>query len=80
MFNSGYIAVYGDVINQGTVFIYEGNFQLGVFFIFSVDQDWSFFCVLAWNIACDFDGSGFWVFIVDGSVMGYNADFVLERV
>lgn len=75
MFNSGHIAAYGDAINQGTAFIYEGNSQLGALPISSADQDWSFFRALAWNIARDPDGSGFWVLIADGSVMGYNADF-----
>ena len=75
MFNSGHIASFGDAINQGTSYIYQGNSQIGDIPVSSAGQDWSFFRALAWNISRDPDGSGFWVLLADGSVLGYNADW-----
>lgn len=75
MFNSGHIASFGDAINQGTSYIYPGNSQVGTLPTPTENQDWSFFRSLAWNIARDPDGTGFWVLIADGSVMAYNADW-----
>lgn len=75
LFPSGHIAAFGDAINQGTSYIYEGNTQMGEIAAPSDNQDWSFFRGLAWGLARDPDGTGFWVLLADGSVMGYKAEF-----
>lgn len=75
LFPSGHIASFGDAINQGTSYIYKWNSQIGEISTPSVNQDWSFFRGLAWSIGCDPDGSGFWVLLADGSVLGYDADW-----
>ncbi len=72
LFPSGHIAAFGDAINQGTSFIYEGNSQIDIQ-IPTANQDWSFFRAIAWGLVHDPDGSGFWVLTANGSVRAYNA-------
>jgi len=76
MFPSGHIAAFGDAVGQGgTSYIYQHNTQMAEVSLPSANQDWSFFRALAWGISRDPDGSGFWVLIADGSVLGYDAQY-----
>lgn len=75
LFPSGHIAAFGDAINQGSQYVYENNSQMGTLPTPGDNQDWSFFRGLVWGISRDPDGSGFWVLIADGSVLGYNAEW-----
>lgn len=75
LFPSGHIASFGDAVNQGTSYIYQNNSQMGDISTPSTNQDWSFFRGLAWGLGRDPDGSGFWVLLADGSVLGYNAEW-----
>jgi hypothetical protein len=71
-FLSGHIAAFGDAVNQGTSYVYEGNSQLTMA---NLEQNSQFFKMMTHKIARDPDGTGFWVLVADGSVRHYNADW-----
>jgi len=71
-FLSGHIAAFGDAINQGTSYVYEGNSQLSAS---GLASDLQLYKMLTQKIARDPDGTGFWVLVADGSVLHYNADW-----
>lgn len=80
-FGSGYLAAFGDALDQGPVDVYEdirGSDEVNIV----ADQtsvDWGFFRALVWSVARDPDGSGFWVLNAGGDVLHHNADFWSQK-
>lgn len=70
-FLSGHIAAFGDAINQGTSYVYEGNPQV----MDSTSEGINVFKMMTQRVCRDPDGTGFWVLVSNGSVLHYNADW-----
>ena len=75
----GHIGGFGDATGKGPNAVYP-VVDLGLDVVYddakaAIDDDFSFFRALIWDIAKDPDGTGFWVLVADGSVKSYDAEF-----
>jgi len=76
----GNIGGFGDAIGKGPVSIYgvagtDEGLQVVYDDSLALDDDFSAFRSLIYDVARDPDGTGFWVLIADGSVAAYDAEF-----